>query len=180
MMRTAQARSLRSTTCARAVATLALLGVWTLAACSSDNAASAANTGDGSTPSTAQAFNGDCTTANWTGVSAECWSCMCGKCQSQLSACNEDCMAAMQCGLDNHVLVGSAAEISCEIRAFTATCEQDPASQAQASAILAFDGCLINSHKAPEHLRGCESECGTTYTGDVCTRFPADAGTSGD
>ena len=94
----------------------------------------------------------------------------------QFDSSNGDCFTAVKCANDNHVEVGVAADLACELRAFTAVCLNDPASQAQAGALLNFDTCLIASHKPPEMLRACEKECNTTYTGDVCRRFPASDG----
>jgi len=125
----------------------------------------------------AVAFNGDCKSARWANVSDACWSCFCGKCETQLDACNEDCFKGVQCANDKHALVGVAADLPCELRAFGALCLSDPVLQAAASPLLAFDGCLIASHDpATEHLRACEAECGVAYTGDVCNRFPAPDG----
>lgn len=118
-------------------------------------------------------FTGDCTTARWGPTTNECWSCLCNTCKDSLNACGPDCSKAVQCASKKHTLVGVAADIQCELRAFTAECLQDPAAAAASNQLLAFDTCLIDSHKPTEHLRACEVECGTVYTGDVCARFPA-------
>jgi hypothetical protein len=82
------------------------------------------------------------------------------------------------CSSEQHALVGVAADITCELRAFTALCGSDPVIAAQGTPLLNFDTCLINSHDlATEHLRACEKACNIVYTGDVCQRFPeADGG----
>jgi len=160
-----------------------------LAACSSDSKAPAKETpgkevGDAATPSDAatprkpDAFNGDCTTANWSTQSSACWACMCDTCATTLNACNEDCTSLFSCGLQKHAFVGVAAELACEARAFEGECLQDPATSSQDPVLTQFDICLLTSHKAPELLRACEAECDITYTDDVCQRYPAtDGGT---
>ncbi len=155
-------------------------------ACSNDSKPSGTEQADASTPPSdasskriPDSFNGDCTTANWSTQSADaCWTCMCNTCADTLNKCNDGCMSLLECGLDNHVIVGNAMDLQCEVRAFTATCLNDPATQSEASAVTSLDTCLIASHKAPEMLRACEAECGIKYTGDVCSRFPAPEGGS--
>jgi hypothetical protein len=84
----------------------------------------------------------------------------------------------MECGIEKHVLVGKVEEVACEVRAFSATCLNDPATSPQSDATTAFDVCLIGARLPSSMLRICEPECGLTYTGDVCERFPApEAGT---
>ncbi len=124
-------------------------------------------------------FKGDCKSKRWANVSDACWSCFCDKCETQTNTCGEDCFKVMQCANDKHALVGVGTELPCELRAFPALCLTDPASTAAAGPLLGFDTCLITKHDpAKEHLRACEAECGITYTGDVCKRFPApEAGT---
>jgi hypothetical protein len=171
----------------RSIAALgALVTMYVVAGCSNDAKPSNAETADASTPAPdaaptrkADPFNGDCTSANWSsGSSDACWACMCNTCAMTLNACNDGCISLLACGLDKHVIVGSAADLQCEIRAFTASCLDDPSTSSQANAVTALDTCLIGSHKPPEMLRACEAECGITYTGDVCQRFPAPEGGS--
>jgi len=121
-------------------------------------------------------FTGDCSSARWASVSDKCWSCFCNTCKDSLNACNLDCVKGIACANENHTQVGVAADVSCEIRAFTATCLKDAAAQAVAGQLVAFDACLINAHTPAEHLRACEEECGFVYTNDVCQRFPAPDG----
>lgn len=123
------------------------------------------------------AFNGDCTTARWASVSDACWSCFCSKCKESLNACDEKCVKGIACAAEKHTLVGVASDLQCELRAFGALCATDPDILASSGALVAFDGCLIDNYRPPEHLRACEAECGVVYTGDVCERFPdPDAG----
>ena len=123
-------------------------------------------------------FNGDCSSARWANVSDDCWSCFCRTCQPTLDQCADDCVKGFYCGTENHVLVGVAADLACEGRAFAAVCDADPAIKAAETPITAFDICLIGAHDpVTDHLRACESECGITYTDDVCQRFPAPAST---
>jgi hypothetical protein len=127
---------------------------------------------------TRDAFNGDCTTANWSSTSSDaCWACMCGACAKTLNVCDDGCADLMQCALDKHVLVGKTTEVTCEVRGFQAECLTDPAKQSHADAATAFDVCLIGARTPQSMLRICESECGMNYTGDVCQRYPSpDAG----
>jgi hypothetical protein len=127
------------------------------------------------------AFNGNCKTARWVDVSDACWSCYCSTCEMQLDQCGAGCVKGIQCATDNKVLVGVEADLECESRAFTAACDTDPVIMQAASALYAFDACLITSHDpAKDMIRSCEAECGTTYTGDVCQRFPAPDGGAPD
>jgi hypothetical protein len=122
------------------------------------------------------AYNGDCDSARWSNVSPRCWSCLCGACKQQLNACTGACTQAFDCALEQDVLVGSAAELVCEIRGTAAVCMQDPTILAAAPELIAFDTCLIAQHTQPkEKMRACEEECGIRYTDDVCERFPAPA-----
>jgi hypothetical protein len=155
-----------------------------LVACGSDTPSPGKDV-DGGAPApdagptrTRDAFNGDCTTANWSSTSSDaCWACMCDACATTLNKCNDDCVDLMQCALDEHVLVGKTTEVTCEVRGFQATCLNDPATKSQADATTAFDVCLIASRTPESMLRICEPECGLSYTGDVCQRFPSpDAG----
>lgn len=117
-----------------------------------------------------QPFNGDCSTAKWGNVSDACWACACEICEAQLNECDETCVGVMECALDEHCLVGSLSEISCEV-----TCAQTICSSGDAfGAAATFDTCLIGAATAPA-FRACEQECGIAYTGDVCERFPASA-----
>ena len=120
---------------------------------------------------------GDCTAKNWGNTSDACWSCFCKKCATELDVCGPDCFKGVQCANDKHALVGVAGDLPCELRAFAALCLSDPVLQAASGPLLGFDTCLIASHDpATEHLRACEAECGVSYTGDVCARFPAPDG----
>lgn len=118
-------------------------------------------------------YNGDCKSARWANVSDACWSCFCSKCEKPLDQCGDACFEGIKCANDNHVLVGVASDLSCELRAYTAVCESDPVVLAALSVVTSFDSCLIGSHNpSTEKLRACEAACGTIYTGDVCQRFP--------
>lgn len=155
----------------------------TVAACGSDKAlhrpdvdAGAPLPESGPNP-TRNAYNADCTTANWSTSSDACWACMCGACAKTLNECDEGCVDLMQCALDKHVLVGKTTEVTCEVRGFAAACLTDPEKQSHDDAATAFDVCLIGARTPQSMLRICESECGITYTGDVCQRYPSlDAG----
>jgi hypothetical protein len=156
-----------------------------LVACSSDGAPPPRDEPDAAAPAPDAAptrkrdpFNGDCTTANWSsGSNDECWACMCNTCAATLNKCNDDCVDFMQCALDEHVLVGKATELACEVRGVAATCATDPAKKAADDAATAFDICLIGARTSDVKLRICEKECGIDYTDDVCQRFPSpDAG----
>ena len=151
--------------------------------CGSDDAKTTAGEPDaGTTTRTPDAYNSDCSTANWgkDAASDACWACMCGACAETLNKCDRDCLGLVQCALDEHVLVGDVSQLQCEVRGFGETCVTADSPQASVTAVTSFDTCLITSHKAPEQLRACEAECGITYTGDVCERFPeGDAGTGG-
>jgi hypothetical protein len=159
------------------------LGLLLSVGCSSDSepmAKAERDAGDsGSDARPVDPFNGDCSSARWASVSDACWSCFCNRCKDALNGCNGECFKGAACAVDNHILVGVATELQCEVRAVSATCLKDEASRTAAGPLLQFDGCLINQHRDPEHLRACEQECGVTYTGDVCERFPEpDAGAS--
>src|SRR3954470_2456845 len=125
-----------------------------LVACGSDTASS--NNVDGGAPAadasptrTPDPFNGDCTTANWSSTSSDaCWACMCNACAPTLNKCNDGCVGLMQCAVEEHVRVGKPMELSCEVRAFQATCLNDPATASEAEAATAFDVCLIGSRTA--------------------------------
>jgi hypothetical protein len=121
-------------------------------------------------------FTGDCTTSRWAGVSDACWNCFCTTCKAATNACNLECVKGIACASANHTQVGVAADIPCEERAFAAECLTTPDAEAVVNQLVAFDTCLIEQHKAPEILRACETQCGFVYTGDVCQRFPGDAG----
>jgi hypothetical protein len=113
---------------------------------------------DGAAAKPPDPFTGDCSSARWASVSDSCWSCFCNTCKDTLNACNLDCVAGIQCASDNHTQVGVAADVACEIRAFTATCLGTPAAQAVGNQLLQFDECLIAAHQPPEQLRACEKE----------------------
>ena len=82
-------------------------------------------------------------------------------------------MKGFECALEKDTLVGVADEIPCEIRATGVLCLTDAETQAGAAALISFDTCLIARHQAPaQQLRACEQECGISYSGDVCQRFP--------
>jgi hypothetical protein len=99
---------------------------------------------------------------------------MCGACKEQLDACGDGCMKGFECAIAKKTLVGVADEIPCEIRGTAVECMTDAETQAGANALISFDACLIVRHQAPaQQLRACEQECGLTYSGDVCERFPA-------
>lgn len=121
-------------------------------------------------------YTGDCTTARWMAVSDACWSCFCNRCRTETNNCNGDCANGVYCAAGKHVLVGEASQLSCELRGFAQVCLTDPTFQAGVGPLLQFDTCLIAQHQPPEQLRACEQECGMTYTGDVCERFPAPDG----
>ena len=155
------------------------MSLWMAVACSSDTTQPGKETGDAgpgadssAPPRKPDAFNGECTTANWSMGSSACWACMCATCATTLNACNENCVSLLACGLEKNVLVGVAADLACEGRAFAAECLQDPATSSEDTAVTALDICLIGAHKAPELLRACEAECNITYTDDVCQRYP--------
>lgn len=167
----------------RPIAAVGVVCLLNVVACSTDSKPSnggpdavdaAAPSPEAARPRTPDAFNGDCSSANWSPESNDaCWACMCNTCATTLNQCNDACISLLDCGLTKHVIVGNAADLSCEIRAFTASCLDDPSTSSQSNAVTALDTCLIGAHKAPEMLRACEAECGITYTGDVCQRFPA-------
>ncbi len=132
--------------------------------------------GEGSSPPPPVAYNGNCDAARWSNVSPRCWSCLCGACKQQLNACTQGCAQAFDCALEQDVLVGTAAELVCEIRGTAALCMKDATTLAAAPELIAFDTCLIAEHTEPqEKMRACEQECGMRYTDDVCERFPAAA-----
>jgi hypothetical protein len=119
------------------------------------------------------AFNGDCSTARWAGLSDSCWSCLCGACKPTLDKCNQDCMSILQCAFDNHTLVNKGTDLSCELTATTVTCLKDPKAQVVATPLINFDTCLIGATtKHAGEFRACDTECNVPYSGDVCTRFP--------
>jgi hypothetical protein len=164
-----------------------LLAVLLIAGCGKDSGANAPHADAGTPGAGADSgaaadaarppdpFNGDCSTARWAPTTDECWNCFCNRCKDTLNACNDGCVAGIQCATENHVLVGVAADIQCEVRAFSATCNSAEI-QAEYQSAVNFDTCLIASHVAPASLRACEKECGLKYTGDVCERFPAPDG----
>ena len=97
---------------------------------------------------------------------------MCGVCKEPLNKCNQGCMDAFECALEKNTLVGVLGELSCEIRATGNLCLTTPETQAAASELIGFDGCLIGARQPQHRLRACEQECGITYTDDVCERYP--------
>ncbi|HEX4336994.1 MAG TPA: hypothetical protein VH062_13845 [Polyangiaceae bacterium] len=129
---------------------------------------------EASTPSTPDAFNGDCSTARWGHQTKECWDCLCGACPDSLNKCNGDCVGIIECAESNHVLADKTSDISCEVTGTTVTCLKDTAVQAQAQALITFDTCLLSTHpdKLPNDFRTCDTVCNVTYSGDVCTKFP--------
>lgn len=117
------------------------------------------------------AFNGDCSSAKWADVSDACWACLCGGCGAELNACDETCMELFVCTGAESCWVGSGDQILCEIRCLGNSCITD-ANRAGAGPLTAFDGCLLGSPDKGSDFRLCEAECGLTYPGDVCERFP--------
>ena len=115
-------------------------------------------------------FSGSCTTARWASVTDACWSCMCGICAPTLNACNDNCIKILACALEKKTLVNGSEAITCEISMTGKLCLQDPALQAEAKPLVAFDGCLIGATKPAGQFRACEEECGIKYSGDVCAR----------
>jgi hypothetical protein len=115
----------------------------------------------------------DCSSQRWGNVNDTCWSCLCGKCADRLNLCDDGCLSILSCSVDNNLLVGVPADLTCEGRSVLSTCLKDTAAQNAVTPFILFDGCLINAHQEPqERLRACEAECGIHYTDDVCQRFP--------
>jgi hypothetical protein len=115
----------------------------------------------------------DCSSQRRGNVNDACWSCLCGKCADRLNLCDDGCLSILSCSVDNNLLVGAPAELTCEGRSVLSTCLKDTAAQNAVTPFILFDGCLINAHQEPqERLRACEAECGIHYTDDVCQRFP--------
>jgi hypothetical protein len=179
---------------ARSVLVVAFSSAGALGACSSNSQSGStsqgaesdggaqkpdATTPDATTPDTdsgarpVDAFNGDCSTARWMSVSDSCWSCLCGACKPTLDKCNEDCAGVFRCANEQHTLVNKATDLTCEITATASLCLTDAKSQAAAQSLLDFDTCLLGVTKPHAgDFRACDTECGTKYSGDVCTRFP--------
>jgi hypothetical protein len=111
-----------------------------------------------------------CASARWSNVSPACWSCWCAACGDTLNETTPRSQEIFACMFEKDLLVNSLFELSCEVRAGQAECAPDGGSDWDK--LVSFDTCLIFSLGAANDFRVCDTECGVSYTGDVCTRYP--------
>jgi hypothetical protein len=114
-------------------------------------------------------FNGMCEGARWSHVSDACWSCWCAQCGDSLNIATRRSMEIFECMFEKDQLVNDFFELTCEIRAGLADCVDG--AMDDWDKLVAFDTCLMQTATFPA-FRACEAECGVTYSGDVCTRYP--------
>lgn len=115
------------------------------------------------------AFNGDCTKARWANVSQTCWSCMCSACASTMNLANRKSMEIFECMVQKKLLVNQLVELTCEQRAGLKDCVNGATTEW--NNLVTFDLCLMSAPNKTT-FRACDTECGTPYPGDVCTRYP--------
>jgi hypothetical protein len=134
-------------------------------------AAGGTGTGAGGAPSV-DPFNGMCSSARWSTVSPDCWSCWCSKCASSLNAATRRSLEIFECMREKKLLVNDNSQLQCEVRAGTKECVGSDT--ADWNKLVTFDECLFGAltPKATGEFRACDTTCGTTYSGDVCTRYP--------
>jgi len=97
-------------------------------------------------------FGAACLTAD-PGSSVECAQCMCDVCPDEVSACDADCWAAVECARPCTLLDTFGDEVACIM-------EMCPADLAAflTDPIASFDQCMI-ANAADGDLRACQSEC---------------------
>jgi len=115
------------------------------------------------------AFDGMCANSRWSTVSDACWSCWCTTCAATLNVATRRSMEIFECMFDKDLLVGNAFELVCEARAGQQECVGT--STDDWNKLVSFDQCLMTLPPLLK-FRHCETECGVTYPGDVCTRYP--------
>jgi len=78
-------------------------------------------------------------------------------------------MEIFECAVDKKLRVNDVFELLCEKRAGEKDCVNGATAEWQA--LITFDMCLM-AKPTPPAFRACDTECGTPYPGDVCTRYP--------
>lgn len=115
------------------------------------------------------AFDGMCASSRWSTVSDACWGCWCTQCAASLNAATRRSMEIFECMFEKELLVNNAFELACEVRAGQQECVGT--STDDWNKLVTFDQCLMTLPPLFT-FRHCETECGVTYPGDVCTRYP--------
>jgi hypothetical protein len=115
------------------------------------------------------AFDGMCASSRWSHVSEACWSCWCTTCAASLNLATRRSMEIFECMFEEELLVNNFFELACEVRAAQQVCVDG--STADWDKLVTFDQCLMGLPPLGA-FRHCETECGVTYPGDVCVRYP--------